>query len=135
MSTPLSHDDARRVIDAAAARATEIGQPMVIAVVDAGAHLVGFQRMDGAMLASIDIAQRKARTSALFRMATGDLHAETAGPGAPLHNIDTTNGGMIVFGGGFPLRRGDQVIGAIGVSAGTPEEDTDVAQAGVSGLP
>ncbi|MEJ2887309.1 GlcG/HbpS family heme-binding protein [Actinomycetospora aeridis] len=131
---PLTAADARRVLDAAVAHAEQMPQPMVIAVVDAAAHLVAFLRMDGAILGSIDVAQRKARTSALFRTATGELHAAVAGPEAPLHGLDTTNRGLIVFGGGEPLLRDGEVIGAIGVSAGTAEQDTEVARAGTTAL-
>ncbi|OLT44237.1 cobalamin adenosyltransferase [Saccharomonospora sp. CUA-673] len=127
-------DDARQVLDAALAKALEIGQPMNVAVVDAGAHLVTFARQDGAILASIDIATRKARTAALMRMTTAQV-GEAAQPGAPLYGIEGTNGGLVVFGGGIPLTRDGEVVGAIGVSAGSVEQDTEVAEAGVSALP
>nr|WP_246381494.1 heme-binding protein [Prauserella isguenensis] len=126
--------DAKAVLEAALAKAEEIAQPMNVAVVDAGAHLVTFARQDGAILASIDIATRKARTSALLRMTTAQL-GEAAQPGAPLYGVETTNGGLVVFGGGIPLERDGEVIGAIGVSAGSVEQDTEVAEAGVAALP
>lgn len=130
----LALEDARRVIDAALAEADNIGQPMNVAVVDAGAHLVAFARQDGAILASIDIAVRKARTAVLMNMPTSDL-ADLATPGAPLHGIEVTNGGLVIFGGGIPLRdaAGD-VVGAIGVSAGTVEQDQQVAGTGARAL-
>ncbi|MBB3049388.1 uncharacterized protein GlcG (DUF336 family) [Prauserella isguenensis] len=134
MAASLTLADAKAVLEAALAKAEEIAQPMNVAVVDAGAHLVTFARQDGAILASIDIATRKARTSALLRMTTAQL-GEAAQPGAPLYGVETTNGGLVVFGGGIPLERDGEVIGAIGVSAGSVEQDTEVAEAGVAALP
>lgn len=134
MAAALTLADAKAVLDAALAKAEEIGQPMNVAVVDAGAHLVTFARQDGAILASIDIATRKARTSALLRMTTAQL-GEAAQPGAPLYGVETTNGGLVVFGGGIPLERDGEVVGAVGVSAGSVEQDTEVAEAGVAALP
>ncbi|TWH21963.1 uncharacterized protein GlcG (DUF336 family) [Prauserella rugosa] len=134
MAAQLTMDEARTVLDAALAKAVEIGQPMNVAVVDAGAHLVAFARQDGAILASIDIATRKARTAALLKMTTAQL-GEAAKPGAPLYGIEGTNGGLIIFGGGIPLTRDGEVIGAVGVSAGSVEQDTEVAEAGVAALP
>lgn len=129
----LSLSDAQRVLAAGRARADEIGQPMNIAVVDAGAHLLAFARMDGAILASIDISTRKAATAVLMNMSTADLYAASQ-PGAPLYGIETTNTGLVVFGGGILLRRGDDVVGAVGVSAGAPEQDVEVATAAVAAL-
>ncbi|MBB3662394.1 MULTISPECIES: GlcG/HbpS family heme-binding protein [Prauserella salsuginis group] len=134
MAAPLTLADAKAVLEAALAKAEEIGQPMNVAVVDAGAHLVTFARQDGAILASIDIATRKARTSALLKMTTAQL-GEAAQPGAPLYGVEVTNGGLVIFGGGIPLKRDGEVIGAIGVSAGSVEQDTEVAEAGVAALP
>src|SRR5690606_21729835 len=96
VAAQLTMDEARTVLDAALAKAVEIGQPMNVAVVDAGAHLVAFARQDGAILASIDIATRKARTAALLKMTTAQL-GEAAKPGAPLYGIEGTNGGLIIF--------------------------------------
>jgi uncharacterized protein GlcG (DUF336 family) len=128
----LALQDARRVVDAALAEAEEIGQPMNVAVVDDGAHLVAFARQDGAILASIDIAIRKARTAVLMNMPTSEL-AELARPGASLYGIEVTNEGLAIFGGGLPLRDAEgDLIGAVGVSAGTVEQDQRVAEAGVS---
>ncbi|GAA1205681.1 GlcG/HbpS family heme-binding protein [Prauserella alba] len=134
MAAALTLADAKAVLEAALVKAEEIGQPMNVAVVDAGAHLVTFARQDGAILASIDIATRKARTSALLRMTTAQL-GEAAAPGAPLYGVEVTNGGLVIFGGGIPLERDGEVIGAIGVSAGSVEQDTEVAEAGVAALP
>lgn len=125
---------ARQVVDAALARADEIGQPMNVAVVDAGAHLVHFARQDGSLLGSVDIAIRKARSAVLLKMPTTTL-AEVAAPGGSLFGIEVTNDGLVIFGGGIPLLRDGSVVGAIGVSAGSVEQDCDVAEAGVAALP
>lgn len=124
---------ATAVIDAATAKAREIGQPMNIAVVDDGGHLVAFVRMDGAIKASIDISIRKARTSILMNAPTGAL-MPLVQPGAELYGLEHTSGGMVIFGGGFPLTIDGVVVGAIGVSAGSVEQDESVAQAGVAAL-
>jgi len=124
---------ATKVVDAAAAKAREIGQPMNVAVVDDGGHLVAFARMDGAIKASVDISIRKARTSILMNAPTSAL-MPLAQPGAELYGLEQLSGGMVVFGGGIPLTEGDVVIGAIGVSAGSAEQDVSVAEAGVAAL-
>ena len=131
MAPRLSLADARLVLDAALAKADEIGQPMNVAVVDDGGHLLAFARQDGAILASIDIANGKARTAVLMKMSTSEL-GKAAAPDGPLYGIEVTNGGLVIFGGGIPLTNSSgEVIGAIGVSAGTVEQDVTVAQAGV----
>lgn len=122
---------AESAIAAATAKAREIGQPMNIAVVDDGGHLVAFVRMDGAIKASIDISIRKARTSILMNVPTSAL-MPLVQPGAELYGLEQTSGGMVIFGGGVLLTRDDVVIGAIGVSAGSVEEDVSVAEAGAS---
>jgi uncharacterized protein GlcG (DUF336 family) len=120
------------MISAAERRAQEMGQPMNIAVMDAARNLVAFHRMDGAWVASIDIAIDKAFTSAGRGLTTRKI-GEMAQPGQPLFGINTTNGGRIViFAGGIPLMRGDEVVGAIGVSGGAVDEDHEVAEAGVA---
>ncbi|WP_116100724.1 GlcG/HbpS family heme-binding protein [Amycolatopsis thermalba] len=134
MAPRLALADAQPVLEAALAKAEEIGQPMNVAVVDDGGHLIAFARQDGAILGSIDIAIRKARTAALLKMTTAQL-GEAAAPGAPLSGIEVTNGGLVIFGGGIPLVRGREVVGAIGVSAGSVEQDTEVPEAGVAALP
>jgi uncharacterized protein GlcG (DUF336 family) len=103
---------------------------MDIAIVDAGANLKAFLRMDGAWLGSIDIAIRKARTARFFDMNTGEI-GKLSQPGGPLYNIEHSNGGLITFPGGIPLKnaQGD-VIGGIGVSGSTVENDHAVAEAG-----
>ena len=131
MTPRLSLADARPVLDAALQKADEIGQPMNVAVVDDGGHLLAFARQDSAKLGSIDIATRKARTAALMKMTTAEL-GKAAAPDGPLYGIEVTNGGLVIFGGGIPLTMGSgDVVGAIGVSAGTVGQDVIVAQAGV----
>jgi uncharacterized protein GlcG (DUF336 family) len=129
----VSAEQAEEVLKAAVAKATELGTKMNIAVVDAGCHLKAFIRMDGAWLGSIDIALKKARTARLFDMDTGPL-GETSQPGQELYGIELSNDGLISFGGGVPLMDGDEVIGAIGVSGSSVEDDHAVAKAGVDVL-
>jgi uncharacterized protein GlcG (DUF336 family) len=124
--------DAQAVVHAARAKADEIGVPMNIAVVDEGNNLAAFARMDGAWLGSIDIAQNKAYTARAFDMETRSL-APLAQPGAPLYGIEASNDGkLIVFAGGIPLKARGRVVGAIGVSGGSVEQDQEVAEAGVA---
>jgi uncharacterized protein GlcG (DUF336 family) len=130
--TVITLEEAQRVISAAEDKAQEMGQPMNIAVMDAGRNLVAFHRMDGAWVASIDIAIDKAFTSAGRGLTTRKI-GEMAQPGEPLFGINTTNGGRIViFAGGIPLMRDGGVVGAVGVSGGTVDEDHEVAEAGVA---
>ncbi|XVH33376.1 GlcG/HbpS family heme-binding protein (plasmid) [Haloferacaceae archaeon DSL9] len=129
--TDVTLDVARKMIEAAEEKADEIGVPMCIAVMDEGANLVGFHRMDDALLASIDIAQNKAYTSVTLKLDTETVH-EASQPGESLYGIGTTNDGRIVtFGGGFPLENNGTVVGGVGVSGGSVEEDIEVAQAAV----
>ena len=130
----ITLEEAQRIISAAEEKAGQMGQPMNIAVMDAGRNLVAFHRMDGAWVASTDIAIDKAFTSAGRGLTTRRI-GEMAQPGQPLFGINTTNGGRIViFAGGVPLTRDGEVIGAIGVSGGTVDEDEEVAEAGVAAL-
>ena len=130
----ITLEEAQRIISAAEDKARQMGQPMNIAVMDAGRNLVAFHRMDGAWVASTDIAIDKAFTSAGRGLTTRKI-GEMAQPGQPLFGINTTNGGRIViFAGGIPLMRDGEVIGAIGVSGGTVGEDHQVAEAGVTAL-
>jgi uncharacterized protein GlcG (DUF336 family) len=122
-------NDARRMIEAAEKKAREIKQPMNIAVVDGGGNLVAFARMDGAWLGSIQIAQKKAWTSRAFDIETKTL-SKFAQPGADFYGIHVTNDGVTIFAGGVPLKRGGQVVGGIGVSGGSGEQDQAVAEAG-----
>lgn len=129
---PLTLEVARRLIAAAGRRAGELGVPMVIAVVDGAAHLMALERQPGALIASIDIAWRKAYTAAALKMPTHAL-TELAQPGKPLFGIEATNDGrLVIFGGGFPLEKGGRVLGAVGVSGGTVEQDMEVGRAGLS---
>lgn len=130
----ISLTEARNVVDAALKKAQEIDTLMNIAVVDAGGNLKAFTRMDGAWLGSIDISIKKARTARFFDMSTGDLGASSQ-PGGPLYNIEVSNGGLITFPGGTPLRNGSgEVVGGVGVSGSTVENDHSVAAAGAETL-
>ena len=123
---------AQQAVDAALNKAKEMGVKMDIAVVDVGANLKAFARMDGAWLGSIDIAQKKARTARWFDMPTGAIGGLSQ-PGGPLFNIEHSNNGLITFPGGLPLKNsGGEVIGAIGVSGSTVEDDDAVASAGAA---
>jgi uncharacterized protein GlcG (DUF336 family) len=127
----ITLEEAKKMVSAAENRARQMGLAMNIAVMDAGRNLVAFHRMDGAWVASIDIAIDKAFTSAGRGLTTRKI-GEMAQPGQPLFGINTTNGGRIViFAGGIPLERDGEVVGAVGVSGGTVDEDEEVAQAGV----
>ena len=124
--------DARRVIAAAEAKAADIEQPMNIAVVDTGGNLVAHVRMDRAWLGSIDIAINKAYTARAFDIATKDL-AEHSQSGGQFFGIHASNQGRImIFAGGVPLTRAGEVVGAIGVSGGSGEQDHAVAVAGAA---
>jgi uncharacterized protein GlcG (DUF336 family) len=130
----LSLEQAQAVVAAALAAADEQGTKMDIAVVDAGGNLKAFARMDGAWLGSIDIATTKARTARYFDLPTEAL-GELSQPGGPLYGIEVSNGGLITFPGGLPLTAEDgSVIGAIGVSGSTVEDDHAVATAGAAAL-
>lgn len=130
----ITLDQAEKAIQAAKAKAAEINTLMNIAIVDAGANLIAFAHMDNAWLGSIDIAQRKARTARYFDMPTGEL-GKLSQPGGSLYNIEHSNGGLITFPGGIPIKDPNgTVIGAIGVSGSTVENDHAVAQAGVDAL-
>lgn len=128
----ITLDEARKLITAAEKKAVAIGQPMNIAIADAGGNLVAHARMDGAWIGSIDISINKAFTARAFNIATKDL-AREAQPGAQFYGIHVSNGGRVmIFAGGVPLKRGGQVVGAIGVSGGSGEQDQTVAEAGAA---
>ena len=129
----ITLEQAQRVVEAALADARERGTAMNVAVVDAGANLKAFGRMDGAWLGSIDIAIKKARTARFFDMPTGDI-GQLSQPGGSLFNIEVSNGGLITFPGGLPLEVDGEVVGAIGVSGSTVENDHAVASAGAGAL-
>ena len=128
----ISLEEAQGVTAAAVEKARQIGQPMNVAVTEVGGRLKAFARMEQAWTASISIAEDKAYTSAALGFTTQDI-GEMAQPGQPLFGINTTNDGRIViFAGGIPLMRDGHVVGAIGVSGGTPDQDHEVAQAGAA---
>ena len=124
--------DARRIIAAAEKKAEEIGQPMNIAVVDSGGNLVAHVRMDKAWIGSIDISINKAWTARAFDVSTKDL-AGLSQSGDQFFGIHVSNHGRVmIFAGGVPLKKGDQVVGGIGVSGGTGKQDQAVAEAGAA---
>ena len=128
----ISLEDAKRVLEAAEQKANEIDQPMDIAVVDAGGNLKAHVRMDGAFVGSITISINKAYTAIAFQQETKHLQ-ELAQPGGPIFGLSDAHGGnLVVFPGGIPLVRGDEILGAIGVSTGTVEQDQEVAEAGAA---
>lgn len=130
--TTLILSDAKRMLEAGEARAVSLGIAYNIAVVDGGGALVAFVRQDGALMGSIDLAIGKAVTARLFDKTTAYL-SELAQPGAPLFGIDQSNGGrVIIFGGGVPVRIDGEIIGAVGASAGTVEQDISVAEAAIA---
>lgn len=124
--------DARTIIAAAEAKAEEIGQPMNIAVADAGGNLISHVRMDGAWMGSIDISIKKAFTSRAFDISTKDL-ADNSQSGQQFFGIHASNDGRVmIFAGGIPLKKDGKVVGAIGVSGGSGAQDHEVAEAGVA---
>ncbi|MBV8819040.1 MAG: heme-binding protein [Acidobacteriaceae bacterium] len=128
----LTLSDARNVIAAAEKKAAQIGQPMNIAVVDAGGNLTAHVRMDGAWIGSVDISINKAFTSRAFDISTKDL-GDNSQPGNQFYGIHASNHGRImIFAGGIPLKRDGKVVGAIGVSGGSGEQDQSVAEAGAA---
>ncbi len=130
----VSLEDARRIVAAGEAKARELGSPSNIAVSDAGGNLVAFARMDGPWLGSNASAIDKAFPARAFDIATKDL-AENAQPGGPFYGIQVSNGGRVmVFAGGTPLRLGTEIVGAVGVSGGTGEQDQAVAEAAAAAL-
>jgi uncharacterized protein GlcG (DUF336 family) len=132
--TSLTLDDAKRMLQASEAAATRIGLPYNIAVVDAGGHLIAFVRQDGALIGSIDLAICKARTARLFDKTTAKL-AHLAQPNGPLFGIAQSNEGkVVIFGGGLPVRIAGCIVGAVGASAGSVEQDEDVAQAALDAI-
>lgn len=123
---------ARRVVAAVLAEGTALRVPLSVAVVDAGDQLVAFERMDGADLVSIGLARDKAFTALVNRMPTGDL-GPMVQPGTDFYGYDSVAGGrMIVFAGGLPLERDGVLVGAVGVSGGSAEQDQRAAEAGVA---
>src|SRR5580692_11631265 len=134
MSEDLTLEAAEKIVAGAKKKAAEIKTLMDIAVVDAGGNLKAFARMDGAWLGSIDISIRKARTARWFDMNTGEI-GKLSQPGGPLFGIEHSNGGLITFPGGVPLKNAKgEVVGAIGVSGSSVENDHAVAAAGADAL-
>ncbi len=130
----ITLEQAEAVIAAAKAKALETNTLMNIAVVDSGTNLVAFVHMDGAWLGSIDISQKKARTARYFNMPTGEI-GKLSQPGGSLYNIEHSNGGLITFPGGVPIKNANgEIIGAVGVSGDTVENDHAVAQAGADAV-
>jgi uncharacterized protein GlcG (DUF336 family) len=126
--------EAEAVLAAAKAKAIETNTLMNIAVVDGGANLIAFIHMDGAWLGSIDIAQKKARTARYFNMPTGEI-GKLSQPGKSLYNIEHSNGGLISFPGGLPIKNAaGEIIGAVGVSGDSVENDHLVATAGAAAI-
>ena len=120
---------AQTIIAAAEAKAVELGVPVNVAVLDAGAHLKAFDRMDGAVLGSIEVSIGKARTSILFD-ARSEIVWDYCKPGAPAPGLENTNGGLVPVGGGIPLRgRDGMTLGAVGVSGGAVDQDVAIAEA------
>lgn len=127
-------EQAEKIIAAAKEKATSIDTKMNIAIVDAGANLVAFARMDGAWLGSVDISIKKAKTARFFDMNSGAI-GELSQPGGSLYNIEHSNQGLITFPGGIPLKNKEgEIIGAIGVSGSSVENDHAVASAGAESL-
>jgi uncharacterized protein GlcG (DUF336 family) len=123
---------ARRVVAAALTEGRRLGVPLAVAVVDAGDQLVAFERMDGADLVSVRLAQDKAYTALMNRMPTGDL-GPMVQPGTEFYGYDSVAvGRMIVFAGGLPLERDGVLVGAVGVSGGSAEQDGLAAKAGAA---
>lgn len=130
----ITQAQAEAAIAAGRAAANAIGVPMNLAVYDDGANLKAFERMDGALLGSVDIALGKARTAALFGFNTEALY-EFSKPGGTSPGFDRTNGGLIVFAGGIPVRGADgRLIGAVGVSGGAVAQDFEVATAAAAAV-
>jgi uncharacterized protein GlcG (DUF336 family) len=130
----ITLQQAQAAVQAAHEKSLEMGVKMNIAVVDAGANLTAFARMDGAWLGSLDISIKKAKTARFFDMPTGAIGGLSQ-PGGSLFGIEHSNSGLITFPGGIPIKGADgQIIGAIGVSGDTVENDHTVAEAGVKAV-
>jgi uncharacterized protein GlcG (DUF336 family) len=130
----MTQKDARVMMAAAEKKAEEIGVDMDIAISDDGGNLLMFHRMDNARVTSIDIAVSKAFTAAAARKSTR-AYGETAKAGGPAFGIHTSNGGrFMIIAGGLPVFWKDQIVGGIGCSSGSPDQDEEVAQAGIDAL-
>jgi len=130
----ITLQQSEKITKAAFQKATDIKVPMNIAVVDRGSNLVSFIRMDGAWLGSVDIAIKKAKTANFFDMNSGEI-GKLSQPGQPLYGIEISNGGLISFPGGVVLKDAQgNIVGGVGVSGGTVEQDFEVATAGAAAL-
>lgn len=135
MTPVIDLDQARKVLEAALRKSEEIGVPMSVAIVDEGRELLLFARQRGAVLGSIEVSIGKAYTARTVDMNTADIGPMTQ-PGQPLFGLETTHQRpLVTFAGGRPLRIGDVIVGAVGASGGAPEQDDEVAAAGVAALP
>ena len=122
------------MLDASRSKANQLGIAVCVALMDAGGNLKALSRMDGAWLGSIDVAIKKAKTAVLFEMETEAVW-QFSNPNGPAHDIELTNGGLVTFAGGVPLKSADgKLLGAIGVSGGMVGQDQEVARAGVAAL-
>ena len=131
MVESIALSTAKELIEAAEQKAHDIDNPMVIAIANSEGNLIAQHRMDGAWLASVSISRNKAYTAAALEMPTHEL-AEPSEPGNSLYGLQSTDEGRIViFGGGYPLERDDEIVGTIGVSGGAVSQDREVAEAGV----
>lgn len=131
MVETIQLDTAKELVEAAEGKADEIGVPSVIAVANSEGNLIAQHRMDGAWLPSVNISRNKAYTAAGLEMPTHELEEATQ-PDGPLYGLQTTDHErLVIFGGGFPLSRDGEVVGAVGSSGGMPDEDVEVAQAAV----
>jgi uncharacterized protein GlcG (DUF336 family) len=130
----ISLEQAETVVEAAKEKARQLNTQMNIAIVDAGVNLVAFARMDDAWIGSIDLALRKARTARYFNMESGEI-GKLSQPGGPAWQIEHSNGGLVTFPGGVPIKNSEgEIIGAIGVSGSSVENDHAVAQAGADAM-
>ena len=130
----ITLEQAQKAIEAALEKSRELGVKMNIAVMDSGVNLVAFAKMDDAWLGSIDIAQKKAKTARYFNMNTGEI-GKLSQPGQPLYNIEHSNNGLITFPGGVLIKDSSgNIIGSIGVSGSTVDDDHEVASAGAAAL-
>src|SRR5262245_34155370 len=132
--TTLTLQDAKQMLSAAEAKAAGLGIPYCVAVVDAGGHLLAFLRQDGALIGSVDLAIGKAATARIFDKTTSNL-ATLAQSGDPLFGIQESNAGkVVIFGGGIPVVLDEMIVGAVGASAGTVDQDIAVAEAAIAAL-
>lgn len=128
----VTTQQAQAIIEGAEAKARELGLAAIVAVLDDGGHLKAFRRMDGALLGSIDISIRKAKTAVLFQCNSEDVWPYLK-PGAPAPHLELTNGGLAPYGGGIVLKvAGNATVGALGVSGGSIEQDTQIAKAALA---